>query len=202
MDTPTDGSSFHTTAGEITLGGGAFVRSENGGPVADVTWSNQATGESGPAVSRFTYEWVCFLWTCAWGETGHVWSATIRLEPGANPIVVEARTNEFNWARLRVTVTRDPDSTPPAVGISDPSGDPAFTVDATTVTLGGWASDEGGLATLTVVNETTGASAPVIGLALWSATVELQPGVNRITVTATDSAGLSASAVVEVTRSA
>lgn len=108
IDTPTSEGWMSTSAESVNLGGSAFIRSENGGPLADVSWLNLSTAQAGSATSTFSYDWVCFLWYCVWGEVGHRWSAAIPLAPGDNLIEVEARTNEFNWARKRVTVLRSP----------------------------------------------------------------------------------------------
>lgn len=106
IQVPTSEPSYETSADSVSLSGGAFVRSENGGTTADVTWLNTTTGESGAASSSFVYEWQCFLWYCQWGETGHMWSAVVPLAPGENVIMVEARTNAYNWAREYINVVR------------------------------------------------------------------------------------------------
>jgi hypothetical protein len=188
-----------TAAESVNLGGSAFIRSENGGPTADVTWWNFSTGQSGPASSHFDYDWVCFLWYCAWGEVSHTWNASIPLASGENVIQVEARTNDFNWARAIIRVMRVPDTTPPLLWISTPTADPTLSVTASTVTLGGSASDDVAVASVLATNETSGASAVASGTTLWTVDVALNPGLNVIRVTAMDPSGRSGSDWIEVT---
>jgi hypothetical protein len=79
----------------------------------------------------------------------------------------------------------------PSVTISSPAG-PAVTEPTATVT--GTASDSGQLASLTV----RGQPVPVSAGGAWSANVPLSIGANTLTATATDQAGLSASASITI----
>jgi len=186
-----------TTAGDTVLvTGSAFIRSESGGATADVTWWNVTTGASGPGSSHFTYEWQCFLWACGWWETTHAWSASVPLAMGDNVIFVEARTNNYNWARKQLAVVRVVDSTPPVVAILAPA--PGSTVAAEPIVLAGTAWDDVALATVTATNLTTGATFVADGTAAWTVMMSLLPGANTIVVTALDTAGLSATDTIEV----
>lgn len=198
IESPSSDGWASTASESVNLGGSAFIRSENGGPTADVTWWNLSTGQSGPAASHFGYDWVCFLWYCAWGEVSHAWSAAVPLAWGENVIQVEARTNDYNWARAFITVVRLPDTTPPLVWISTPSAEPTWSASAPTLTLGGSASDDVGVVSVLATNETSGATAVAAGTSLWTVEVELLPGANVIRVTASDASGRSGSDWIEV----
>lgn len=84
-----------------------------------VTWSNAATGESGPATQRLTY--FCPFGICYPGT--HTWSAAIDLAVGDNLITVTATDPSGNLGRARITVTRTPDIVPPMVSATTPAND-------------------------------------------------------------------------------
>ncbi len=92
------------------------------------------------------------------------------------------------------------DTTPPAVVIRVPTGDPTYTTTATSITLGGTAADPDGIAGLScnLSGATTGTVA-VAGGAQWTTSVTgLNPGTTIVTVTATDGAGNTGSAALAV----
>ena len=95
-----------------------------------------------------------------------------------------------------------PDETPPTVIITSPTSQPTYETSSATVSLGGTAGDNVGVHSVTWVND-RGGSGAASGGESWSVPlVDLQLGVNQITVTATDAAGNSASDVLTVTREA
>ncbi len=82
---------------------------------------------------------------------------------------------------------------PPSIAITSPTG--GSTVNTSTATVTGTASDTGAIASVTV----NGVAATLGGGGSWSAEVPLKPGPNTLTATATDQAGISRSTSVEVT---
>ncbi len=92
-----------------------------------------------------------------------------------------------------------PDATPPAVAIATPSSSGTATATSTPVALGGTASDNVGVNTITWSNAATGATGTAAGTTNWTASVPLAAGSNAITVTARDGAGNTASATITVT---
>ncbi len=84
------------------------------------------------------------------------------------------------------------DTSKPAISITAPTSEPDYTTGASSLaTLAGTASDNEAVTEVTWSNN-RGGSGTAIGTGNWSATdIELQTGVNIITVTAHDSAGNS-----------
>jgi hypothetical protein len=83
----------------------------------------------------------------------------------------------------------------PSVAIASPANGATITSATPSVAVSGTASDTGALSSLTV----NGTEVPVSAGGAWSTTVALKPGVNAITATATDQAGLVASSAIAVT---
>lgn len=122
---PVTGGTYTTTAPDVTLFGEAFVSPTwwvcCTGSATDtgvtVTWTNLTTGTSGSASQRVTY--ACFLSSCWISQ--HTWQATIDLTVGENLIAVTAIDPSGNLGRMRITVTRTPDSVPPTVQSTIPA---------------------------------------------------------------------------------
>jgi N-acetylneuraminic acid mutarotase len=122
---PDTGGAYTTTAPTVTLYGEAFVSPTwwvcCTGNATDtgvtVTWTNSTSGTSGSAFQRVTYS--CFLSSC-W-ISKHTWQATIDLVVGDNLIAVTATDPSGNLDRVRITVTRTPDSVPPTVLSTTPT---------------------------------------------------------------------------------
>ena len=173
--TPTTSPSFATTTPTIAIGGSA---TDDFG-IARVTWANDRGG-SGVASG-----------TATWSAAG------IALRAGTNVITVTATdaAGLSSSARLSVVAT---DSTRPSVSIVTPSPRTRFTTALASVAVGGTAADDFGLASVTWTSDRgTGGSAS--GTTAWSiASVALQPGVNNITVTATDQGGNTATEALRV----
>jgi hypothetical protein len=91
------------------------------------------------------------------------------------------------------------DHVPPHVTITSPTTMPGTTTILSTIAIGGVASDDVALAGLTWSND-RGGGASLVADAAWSvADVPLQPGDNRLTVTATDGDGNTSSDTLDVT---
>jgi hypothetical protein len=90
------------------------------------------------------------------------------------------------------------DTIPPVISISAPTTAVAFSTSSSPMTLGGSASDETSLVSVTWINS-AGGSGTATGTTSWSALVPLATGVNTITATAHDGGGNNTSAVLTVT---
>jgi hypothetical protein len=178
VTSPTSASTYSTSANTISIGGTA---SDNVG-VTQVTY----TVNGGASVT-------------ASGTTS--WSvASISLVSGTNTLVVTARDAAGNTSTDTLTVTYTPDTTVPAVAITSPTSAATFSTAASTVALGGTASDNIAVTQISYrVNG--GASTNAAGTTSWSvASVALQIGSNTIVVTGRDAAGNSATDTLTVTR--
>jgi hypothetical protein len=177
---PTSDPTFTTSTSTLALSGTATDDTS----VTTVSWVNDRGG-SGTATG-----------TTAWSV------ATVALQTGANVLTVTARDGAGNESTDVLTVTyTPPDTTAPTVTITSPTSDPTLATSVATVSLGGTASDNVGVTTVTWVNN-RGGSGTAAGTTNWSASVPLQSGVNVLTVTAQDAAGLSNTDVLTVTYTA
>ena len=88
----------------------------------------------------------------------------------------------------------DADTTPPTVTINQPTDAGAYTTSSPSITISGTASDNEGIDQIRWESDTGGAG-EVSGTASWQAQIDLSPGINQITVIATDAAGNSGSDV-------
>jgi len=166
------GPTFYTTSASIALSG---TSADDASGVTGLTWANTTTGATGPAVG-----------VASWSV------ASVGLNAGANLIEVRAADGAGNQGVATVTVNRD--NTPPAVTITTPAADP-FVTGSGSVSMSGDASDTALLASVSWVNNRGGSGVGTLGPGTWSATVAgLSPGLNVITVTATDAAGNIATA--------
>jgi hypothetical protein len=82
----------------------------------------------------------------------------------------------------------------PTISIGAPANGTTLESESPTVTVSGTAADSGALASVSV----DGSPASLTAGGAWSATATLKPGANTITATATDQAGLTATATVTV----
>jgi hypothetical protein len=171
-----------TSTNPITVSGTA---SDNVG-VTQVSWSNAATGGSGLAS----------------GTTS--WSATIPLAAGGNLITITATDAAGNSGSATITVTYTPpagDTMPPVVTITTPTAAATFTTASSPITVGGTASDNVAVTTVTWFNAATGQSGTASGTTSWSASIALANGANTITVSAFDAAGNSSTDQIVITLS-
>jgi len=90
------------------------------------------------------------------------------------------------------------DLTAPTVTITSPTSSPTYPTDLATLSLGGTASDDTAVSSVSWSND-RGGQGTASGTDNWSvASITLQSGSNQITVTATDAAGNNATDVLSV----
>ena len=181
ITTPSNGTSYSTTASSVTLTGAA---SDNIS-ITQITWSNNRGG-SGTASG-----------TTSW-NTGN-----ITLQSGSKLITVDARDAAGNISSDTLTVTYSTtapgDTTAPGVTISSPTSSAAYTTSSGTMSLGGSASDNVGVTQVAWSNN-RGGSGTASGTTSWSVgSITLQSGSNVITVTARDAANNQNTDVLTVT---
>jgi hypothetical protein len=164
---PNGTGAYSTTTTPVTLGGTA---SDFAG-LEEVSWVNASTGGSGTAAGLSP------------------WSASVPLTSGANAITVTARDTAGNTASASITVTYDPAA--PLVAITLPTTAISFTTGTSSITLGGTASDDVGVASVSwASDQAVSPNADVAtGTTAWTASVPLVPGSNVISITATDGVG-------------
>lgn len=118
IDQPTSAGQYSTDRTGVTLGGEAFISPTHfrccSGSATDtgvtVGWQNQATGASGSAFQSVGICWFFGFFLC-----DHRWTASVPLALGNNPITVTASDPSGNTGSAAITVTREPDTTPPTV---------------------------------------------------------------------------------------
>jgi len=98
------------------------------------------------------------------------------------------------WLRPGVLLAQNT----PRVQITLPTTGATWTTTATLITVAGTARDNKRVVRVTWTND-RGGSGPAQGTTGWSAQVPLQPGANRLTVTAFDADGRQGQAVLTVT---
>jgi len=175
---PTSNPTYSTFASAIDLGGTA---SDDVG-ITGVTWLNAATGTSGTATG-----------TTSWSIAGIV------LNSGDNLITVRAWDGTGNNCTGNVLVIRD--TSPPTVTITMPTSVATYSTNAVTINIGGTASDNIGVTSVTWVNAATAASGTASGTTSWSMTgIALSAGWNNITVTSLDAAGNTGTDKITVIR--
>ncbi len=165
---PTTISTYATTSDAISIGGTA---SDDVGVTA-VTWAN-SRGGSGTCSG-----------TTSWSESG------ITLYSGSNTITVTAGDAAGNTDTDTLTVTyTPPDTADPTVTITSPTSSSTYATTSDAISIGGTASDDVGVTTVTWSNS-RGGSGTCSGTTSWSESgITLYSGSNTITVTAGDAAG-------------
>jgi hypothetical protein len=167
---------YNTTTTPVILAGTA---ADNVG-VTEVIWTNVTTGGSGTAS----------------GTTS--WNCLAPLTSGSNLITVTAFDDAGNSFSDSITVVYDPAA--PLISITSPTTGISIATSSTPLTIGGTASDDVGVATVTW---TTSGAVPVTsgtasGTSAWSFSVALAAGENVITVTATDGVGRTGTAFLTI----
>jgi hypothetical protein len=176
---PTSSEMYSTTSGTLTLSGSA---SDNVA-VTGVTWQNAATSGSGTASG--TWSW---------------YIGAISLAVGDNVITVTAVDAAANAGTDTITVTYSPDVTLPTVQIMMPNSLGYVTTNMDFIILGGQASDDIEVTSVTWSNAATGGSGTATGTIYWeTASIPLDEGSNLITVTAQDSSGNTVTDTIDVT---
>ncbi|MEE9116859.1 MAG: hypothetical protein V3U09_08185, partial [Thermoplasmata archaeon] len=179
IDSPTTDITNNTDSTPVSIGGTA---SDNVG-VTSVTWDNSATGGSGAAT----------------GTTS--WTASVPLVQGENNITVTAMDAAGNSGTDNFTVIYTPsvaDTIDPTISITTPTTGQAYNTDSTPIFVGGTASDNVNVVTVTWENTATYESGTATGTTSWSVSIPLAEGQNLITITTSDSSGNTASASITV----
>ena len=190
---PTTTGSYATTSQSLAISGTA---SDNVGLAGSITWSN-SQGGSGTCTG-----------TTSWRASG------IKLLLGVNVITVTATDAAGNKASSTLTVTY-PDTAPPTVNITSPTSTGLYTTNTQSLTIRGtasdnvgvngvsWVNDRGGNGTFAIGSTTSGINPKTIAIPTnavsWNGKINLQPGVNVITVTATDAAVNKGTTTITVT---
>lgn len=171
VDYPTSSPVFDSTTATIELRGTATDNSA----VSVVQWTN-ARGGSGTAVGTES------------------WSANVPLSPGPNAVTLLARDPAGNETTLNLVITFfERDSVAPMIGIQFPARTGFFETSEPFINLSGFASDERGLEQIRWLND-RGFQGEADGLSTWRVNhVPLLPGLNVITVSASDIGGNSTS---------
>lgn len=100
--------------------------------------------------------------------------------------------------RVRKLLPAVSDGVPPAIAITTPTGQPTWTTDQGSVTIGGTATDNTGVVTVRWMNDRGGMGAAV-GAGSWKIeNLPLQLGINKLSVTAWDIKGNAATARLDV----
>jgi hypothetical protein len=112
--------------------------------------------------------------------------------------VLQSAAQTFTWT---VAAASTADITAPSIAISAPTAAASFTSSASTISLGGTASDAVGVTSVSWAND-RGGGGVASGTSSWDVpSVGLQAGTNVITVTARDAAGNVGTDVLTVTHS-
>lgn len=106
---------------------------------------------------------------------------------------VTVTCNAFGSLSDQITVVGPPpgETEDPVVTIDTPTTDITYSTDSTPISIGGTASDNVGVTSVTWDNSATLGSGTATGTTSWTASVPLVQGENNITVTAEDAAGNS-----------
>ncbi len=176
ITSPSTSGSYTATASSLSMAGTA---ADNVG-VTQVSWAN-SKGGSGTATG-----------TTSWSASG------ITLVAGTNVITVTAKDAAGNAGTATLNVTYSLDTVAPTVTITTPTSRGTYSTSASSLSLGGTATDNVGVTQVTWSNN-RGGSGAATGTTAWSAAVALQSGSNVITVTAKDAAANSSTATLTVT---
>ncbi|CAN5907320.1 hypothetical protein BH11VER1_BH11VER1_38150 [soil metagenome] len=175
-------SPFSTASSTVAISGTA----SDAVGVTAVTWSSDR-GSSGTATG-----------TNAWSIPN------VSLAVGLNVITVTAKDAKNNTASSVLTVNctgAGTDTTLPAITITAPTSNAVYTTSNNTIDLSGTASDNVGVSSVTWSNSATASSGSGVGTTSWTANgIALNPGMNSITMTASDAAGNIATDTIDVTR--
>ena len=178
ISNPTSGTTYSTVTTPVTLAGTA----SDAVGVTQVTWSNDRGG-SGTCTGTTS-------WTCS----------NITLQSGANVLTIRARDAANNAGTDTLTVTyTPPDTTAPAVTISNPTSGTTYSTGTTPITLAGTASDAVGVTQVTWSSD-RGGSGTCTGTTSWTCSnITLQSGANVLTVRARDAANNAGTDTLTVT---
>jgi Fibronectin type III domain len=175
---PTSGDTYSTEEDSVSIGGSA---SDNIG-LTSVTWINSRGGNG---TASGTDNWTI---------------SNVSLQEGDNVITVTAHDAAGNSGVNTLTVTYTlPDTTDPIITTTSPTSGDTYSTEEDSVSIGGSASDNIGLTSVTWINS-RGGNGTASGTDNWTiSNVSLQEGDNVITVTAHDAAGNSGVNTLTVT---
>jgi len=130
---------------------------------------------------------------------GATQAVTVRFTPTASATAtanVDLTAHGDTLSRIAIGTGMD---TPPTVAITFPTSNPTYSTSNPLLTLGGTAADNVGVTQVTWANS-LGGSGTAVGATSWRANgIELRSGSNVLTITARDTAGNTATAVLTVT---
>lgn len=173
---PSSTGSYETNSPRVDIAGTA---SDSQG-VTGVSWAVSGGG-SGTCTGKTSWE--------AYG---------LLLKPGQNTITVTANDAAGNAGTASIIVTFT-DVTPPTCTITGPTSSASYATNSVRITISGKSSDDDSVSSVAWSNS-RGGSGTCTGTTSWSVSnVLLQPGLNSITVTATDSSGNHTSDALDVT---
>ena len=177
ITTPTSNPTYSTSQPELDIAGSASDDVE----VTEVTWSNDRGG-FGECTG-----------TTSWNATG------IALAPGENVISVSAADGAGGAHTDVLTVTYTPDTFPPSVQITSPTGESTYATNDSVLNLSGSASDDVEVTAVTWSND-QGDSGTCTGTSSWAAAgISLSLGQNVITVAASDPSEKTGTDTISVT---
>ncbi len=162
---------------------------------ATLAVSGSATGGSGDVLVAWTSDRA----GAGVAQGGRTWSIpSLPLQPGSNTVTITAADAASARTSRVFVVTRQAAAEKPALTIQSPTTGSSHTTQSATVALTGTASPASGIVRVEWASS-RGFAGLAAGTASWSTgPVPLQPGENRITVTATDAHGESAYRVLIV----
>ncbi|MCH7702382.1 MAG: CRTAC1 family protein [Planctomycetes bacterium] len=175
-------------------------------PTSDPTWETQVQPLSVAGTASSTT--VSISWTNDRGGSGTAQGTTqwtidsVSLFGGVNIVTVTANDAYGQSGTTQLEVSYQEvvlDVEPPVVTISSPTAGAAFESEAEVLELGGTASDNVGIVTVSWSTD-AGQSGPCEGTTEWtSGLIDLQPGVTVITIAVQDAAGNGATDELTVT---
>lgn len=167
-------------------------------PTSQIDLSGSTTGGTGV---------IQVNWTNSRGGVGvaqgyRPWTiAGLPLQPGENIITLTASDSSQAKSIQQVRVTRQSTTTTPTalfVSISTPTAASSYVADRPSVIVSGTAGPEGTVSRIIWTNS-RGSGGSVGGASVWSTSaIPLESGSNRITVTASNAAGQTANAILDV----
>lgn len=177
ITSPSTNPNYTSNTDTITISGTA---SDDLG-VTEVTWSNSAGGTG-----------------TANGTTN--WSySNLKLQAGTNVITVTARDTSNNLSTDQITVTYNAnDTTAPQISITSPEDDGTFVATTNRVSISGASSDNVGVTRIKYTNNGGPETNTQTRNPWYFNNISLQPGTNRIVVTAYDAANNQSSATIVV----
>ncbi len=171
-------SAISTAASQIAVAGA----SSGGAGSITIQWSNH---RGGAGVAQGFSSWTI---------------AAIDLHLGQNLITVTAIDAAENRVSRQIVVIREPiaPEPPASIRVLSPAASGRFRTEQSTVVLSGVAGPPGKVSRISWASS-RGSGGSIQGADSWTTSpVTLEPGVNLITVTATDHRGQTASATIEV----